>query len=135
MICELFNHTPETELPLMPFYLAIEMAIALIVERRSVAYMRKQGQSWEFIQEPVVDMAISKLVNLIGGLPAHLFHITKDPDLDERAPDLDFNLLFGSLPDDWLQQFNSGQDWMSLGMDWVTSTHVNHPTTVPAPHP
>lgn len=130
LLCELFNNTPETDIPHLPYYLTIEMTIALITERRSIAYMKKQGQSWDFFQEqdPVVNMAMSRLSNLVGGLPAHMFEITKDSDLDDTTPDLNFNLVFGSLPDDWLQQFNAGHDWTSLGMDWLTNTQ---PTTLP----
>ena len=135
MMCELFNNTPDTEIPLMPYYIAIEITIALMVQRRSVAYMRKQGQSWELIQEAVVDKATSKLVNIVGGLPAQMFALTEDPDLDRRAPDLDFNMLFGTLPDDWLHQFNLGQDWTTMGLDWMTNGNINtntntgHPAT------
>lgn len=135
LLCELFNNIPESELPLMPFYFAIEVTIALIVQRRSVAFMRKQGQNWDVVKEPVVDRATSKLVNIVGGLPAHMFALTEDPDLDGRAPDLDFNMLFGTLPDDWLHQFNLGQDWTTMGLDWMTNGNINtntntgHPAT------
>lgn len=139
MLCEVFNRTPETEIPLMPHYLAIEITIALIILRRSVAYMRKLGQKWEPIHEEVVDVAKSKLVNIVGGLPAEMFALTNNPDLDDgRAPDLDFNIIFGTLPDDWLQQFNMGHDWTSMGMDWITNgnsnTQAHHLPTTVAPH-
>lgn len=74
--------------------------------------MKKQGQSWEVIPEGKVDLAMSRLRNVVGGLPAKMLDMTEDPLLDSRIPDLDFNLLFGSLPDDWLQQFSLGHDWL-----------------------
>lgn len=134
MLCELFNNTPESDVPHLPYYLTIEMAIALIIERRSVAYMRKLGQSWDFFQgqDPVVDNAMARLSNVVGGLPAHMFAITKDPELDDDAPDINFNLIFGSLPDDWLQQFNTDQDWTTMGMDWMFNPSADQGPIVPA---
>jgi hypothetical protein len=127
-MCELFNTTPAPELLLLPCYLVMEFAIALAVERRSVAYMKREGQSWEVIKVDRVDLALSRMMEVVGGLPATLLQLTEDPILDSRVPDFDFNVLFGTLPDDWLHQFGMDQDWSNMGTDWTTP---NVSTTFP----
>lgn len=110
-ICERFITIPEHDLRLLPAYLASSFVIAITVQRRARSYMRRDGGSWNEINETTIDRAVQQ-VEALGGLPAKMFEMTADPEAD-APPQMDFNLMFSDLPDDWMQAFGLTSDWLS----------------------
>lgn len=111
-MCELFNATPEARLTMLPTYILFELAVVLIVLRRSLALMKSRGDNWDVVNESVFGKAVARMTASIGSLPAKMLELTEDPHLDNQFSDVDVSALFGSLPTDWLNAFGLSADWL-----------------------
>ena len=118
-LCERFIGISDQELPLLPGYLAMMFVVAISVQRRSRAFMRRDGANWHEISEATIDRAGQQMV-LLGGLPAKMLEMTIDPEV-EAPPQMDFNLMFSDLPDDWMKAFGFTNDWLTAADPFVGS--------------
>ena len=111
-LLELFNGVIETDLGVLPVYLHLQTVVSLSVQQRSIAYMRKQGGDWHHDMVPVVDMAVGRIRDSIGGLPLRMYEMADEQYHNDRSiPDMDFEALFAALPEDWLGAFDLNGDW------------------------
>lgn len=111
-LLEIFNDLAECDLHILPAYLHNQTVVSLSVQQRSISYMRKQGGDWHETMIPTVDTAAKRIRTQIGGMPARMLEMADDQYLDDgTAPEIDFEALFGVLPDDWLRAFSLDNAW------------------------
>jgi len=114
VLLEIFNDLAEDDLQILPAYLHFQTVVSLSVQQRSISYMRKQGQDWTLTKVPTVDKAAERIRSQVGGLPARMLEMADERNSDDGImPELDFEALFGVLPEDWLRAFNHENTGMS----------------------
>jgi len=114
VLLEIFNDLAEDDLQILPAYLHFQTVVSLSVQQRSISYMRKQGQDWTLAKVPTVDKAAERIRSQVGGLPARMLEMADERNSDDGImPELDFEALFGVLPEDWLRAFNHENTGMS----------------------
>ena len=114
VLLEIFNDLAEDDLQILPAYLHFQTVVSLSVQQRSISYMRKQGQDWTLTKVPTVDKAVERIRSQVGGLPARMLEMADERNSDDGImPELDFEALFGVLPEDWLRAFNHENTGMS----------------------
>jgi hypothetical protein len=107
-----FNEFPETDLLIMPAYLHNQTVVSVSVQQRAISYMRKQGGDWYQTMVPTVDRATERMRTQVGGLPARMFELADEQYRNDGVmPEVDFEALFGVLPEDWLRAFSLDGDW------------------------
>lgn len=111
-LLELFNELLESDLGILPVYLHFQTVVSVSVQQRSISYMRKQGGVWHHDMVPIVEKAIGRITNSIGGLPQRMYEMADEQYHNDRfIPDMDFEALFAALPEDWLGAFNLNAEW------------------------
>jgi hypothetical protein len=106
-LLEIFNNIPESDVPALPAYLHFQTVVSISVQQRSISYMRKQGNDWHQPMVPIVDKATELIQTRVGGLPARMLEMADEQYCDDGSmPEIDFEALFGVLPDDWLRAFS-----------------------------
>ena len=80
--------------------------------------MRKQGHDWHQTMVPSVDKAAERIRLQVGGLPARMLEMADERSSDDGImPEVDFEALFGALPEDWMRAFsleNMGGSGMTI---------------------
>jgi len=115
-LLEIFNDLAASDLHILPAYLHHQTVVSLSVQQRSISYMRKQGGDWYHGMVPTVDRASERIRTQVGGLPARMLEMTDERAFERRMddgsiPEIDFEALFGVLPEDWLRAFNLENGW------------------------
>jgi hypothetical protein len=117
-LLEIFNDLAENDLHTLPAYLHFQTVVSLSVQQRSISYMRKQGHDWHQTMVPSVDKAAERIRLQVGGLPARMLEMADERSSDDGImPEIDFEALFGVLPEDWLRAFsleNAGVSGMTI---------------------
>lgn len=68
--------------------------------------MQKHGGDWHHTMVPIVDKAAQRVRSQVRGLPARMLEMADQQITDEALlPEIDFEAMFGVLPEDWLQAF------------------------------
>lgn len=109
--CEQMNGIPEYELPTLPAYLLSHFAVAVAIQQRSLEYFQAICVTSEDLNQSLIDQASSKIMNVIGGLPAamlrdvrsHLKAIPYLPSNGNGFLEADFGSLFEGVPSDFWQ--------------------------------
>lgn len=109
--CEQVNGIPEYELSTLPAYLLSHFAVAVAIQRRSLDYFQAICVASEDLDQSLVDSASSKIMNVIGCLPAAMLrdvrsHVKAIPHLPANGNgflEADFTSLFEGVPSDFWQ--------------------------------
>jgi hypothetical protein len=111
-LLEKFNDLDDGDLQILPAYLHYQTVISISVQQRSIAYMRKQGGDWHRGMVPTVETAVGRIRTQVGGLVSRMLEMAEEQYLDDgTVPDIDFEAMFGVLPEDWLQAFSLDNTW------------------------
>lgn len=118
VLLDIFNDLAENDLRILPAYLHFQTVVSLSVQQRSISFMRKQGHDWHQTMVPSVDKAAERLRSQVGGLPARMLEMADERNSDDGImPEVDFEALFGVLPEDWMRAFsleNMGGSGMTI---------------------
>jgi len=118
VLLDIFNDLSENDLRILPAYLHFQTVVSISVQQRSISFMRKQGHDWHQTMVPSVDKAAERLRSQVGGLPARMLEMADERNSDDGImPEVDFEALFGVLPEDWMRAFsleNMGGSGMTI---------------------
>jgi len=109
--CEHLNAIPEHELSSLPAYILSHFAVAVAIQQRSLEYFQAICVMSEDLDQSLVDLASSKIMNVIGGLPAAMLRdvrsrFTAIPYLPANGTgplEVDFGSMFEGVPQDFWQ--------------------------------
>jgi hypothetical protein len=113
--CEHMNRVPDYEISTLPAYLLSHFAVAVAIQQRSLDYLQAICITSEDLDQSLVDSASSKIMNVIGGLPAAMLrdvrsHFKAIPYLPVNGPrffDAEFESFFEGVPPDFWELLQS----------------------------
>lgn len=115
-LLEIYNSIPDSEVTRLPAYLHCQVVVSVSVLQRAFSHMRTQGGDWFKDQEHSVHETVRRIRDDMGGVAAEMLAMTDEHHVPgQPTQELDFEALFGGLPDGWLQAFSIGGDWTAGG--------------------
>lgn len=109
IFCAHVNDIPEYELSTLPAYVLSQYAVAVAIQQRSLDYFQAICVTSEHLSQPVYEAASTKIMDVIGGLPAVMLRdlrsrLTTIPFLPVDGPGpLEHVDLFEGVPPDFWQ--------------------------------
>lgn len=109
------NRVPDYEISTLPAYLLSHFAVAVAIQQRSLDYLQAICITSDDLDQSLVDSASSKIMNVIGGLPAAMLrdvrsHFKAIPYLPVNGPrffDAEFESFFEGVPPDFWELLQS----------------------------
>jgi hypothetical protein len=119
-LLETYNAISSHDLARLPAYHHFQVVVSISVQLRAFSYMRKTGGDWFKDQEHTVDSAVRRVREDVGGSAARMLEMTDEQyTMGQPAQDMDFETLFGGLPDGWLDAFSINNDWTSISTNFA----------------
>lgn len=113
-LLQMYNAISEIDVVRLPSYLHFQVVVSVSVQLRAYAHMRRTGGDWFKDQEHIVDATVRRIREEVGGAAAQMLEMADEQyGQNGSAHDIDFEAIFGGLPDGWLQAFSLSNDWMA----------------------